>query len=68
MIAQFDHEKLRAYQEGLRFVAWADPIIEKIPTKLAARDQLDRAGTSIVLNIAEGKGSGHIRIAAVISI
>lgn len=52
----FDHEKLRAYQEALRFVAWVSPIIEKLPTKLAAKDQLDRASTSIVLNIAEGNG------------
>ena len=52
----FDHEKLRAYQEALRFVAWVGPIIEKLPTKLAAKDQLDRASTSIVLNIAEGNG------------
>jgi four helix bundle protein len=56
MSAQFDHEKLRAYQEALRFVAWADPIIEKLNSKLSARDQLDRASTSTVLNIAEGNG------------
>jgi four helix bundle protein len=53
---QFDHEKLRAYQEALRFAAWVEPIIEKLPAKLAARDQPDRASTSIVLNIAEGNG------------
>ena len=52
----FDHEKLRAYQEALRFAAWVEPIIEKLPAKLAARDQLDRASTSIALNIAEGNG------------
>jgi four helix bundle protein len=53
---QFDHEKLRAYQEALRFTAWVEPLFEKLPAKLAARDQLDRASTSIVLNIAEGNG------------
>ena len=53
---QFDHEKLRAYQEALRFAAWVEPIIDKLPAKLSARDQLDRASTSIVLNIAEGNG------------
>ncbi|HSY52842.1 MAG TPA: four helix bundle protein [Opitutaceae bacterium] len=53
---QFDHEKLRAYQEALRFIAWVEPLFEKLPAKLAARDQLDRASTSIVLNIAEGNG------------
>ncbi|ACB74083.1 four helix bundle protein [Opitutus terrae] len=56
MTAQFDHEKLRAYQEALRFVAWVGPIIEELPAKLAAKDQLDRASTSVVLNIAEGNG------------
>lgn len=56
MKAQFDHERLRAYQEALRFVAWVDPILERLPTKISARDQLDRASTSIVLNIAEGNG------------
>lgn len=53
---QFDHEKLRAYQESLAFVGWAGPIIDRVPSKLSARDQLDRASTSIVLNIAEGNG------------
>jgi four helix bundle protein len=52
----FDHEKLRAYQDSLRFVAFADTIISALPTKLAARDQLDRASTSIALNIAERNG------------
>jgi four helix bundle protein len=56
MSVRFDHEKLRAYQEGLRFIAWADPIMERLPGKIAARDQLDRASTSIVLNLAEGNG------------
>lgn len=56
MRAQFDHERLKVYQEALRFVAWASPLIEELPGKLAARDQLDRASTSIVLNLAEGNG------------
>ena len=53
---QFDHEKLRAYQEALRFAVWVESIIEKLPAKLSARDQLDRASTSIALNLAEGNG------------
>ncbi|MSU68139.1 MAG: four helix bundle protein [Opitutaceae bacterium] len=56
MKAQFDHEKLRAYQDALQFVAWVSPFLEELPGKLAAKDQLDRASTSIVLNIAEGNG------------
>jgi four helix bundle protein len=56
MKVQFDHEKLRAYQEALRFVAWVDPLLENLAGKVAARDQLDRASTSVVLNLAEGNG------------
>ena len=56
MSAQFDHERLKVYQQALRFVAWASPIIEELPSKLAAKDQMDRASTSIVLNLAEGNG------------
>jgi len=53
---RFDHEKLRVYQEALRFGAFADAVLTELPAKLAARDQLDRASTSILLNIAEGNG------------
>lgn len=56
MPAQFDHERLKVYQKALEFVAFAGPIIEDLPAKLAARDQLDRASTSVVLNLAEGNG------------
>lgn len=56
MQTTFDHEKLRAYQEAVRFAGWVEPLIERLPSKLSARDQLDRASTSIVLNIAEGNG------------
>ena len=56
MPVQFDHEKLRAYQEALRFAAWVGPVVDALPQKLAARDQLDRASTSVVLNTAEGNG------------
>jgi four helix bundle protein len=52
----FDHEKLDVYQESLAFVAWLEPILRKLPKTIAVRDQLDRAGSSIVLNLAEGNG------------
>ena len=51
---QFDHEKLVAYQRSIQFVAWASPILEGRTAKRAVYDQLDRASTSIPLNIAEG--------------
>ncbi len=50
----FDHEKLIAYQRSIQFVAWASPLLEKLPAKLAVSDQLDRASTFVPLNIAEG--------------
>ena len=50
----FDHEKLIAYQRSIQFVAWSSPLLEKLPAKLAVTDQLDRASTSVSLNIAEG--------------
>ncbi len=52
----FDHEKLNVYQEAIHFVAWADALLKSLPKNLSARDQLDRASTSIALNIAEGNG------------
>ena len=56
MAAQFDHEKLKVYQAALQFIVWVSPLIEGLPVKLPARDQLDRASTSIALNLAEGNG------------
>jgi four helix bundle protein len=50
----FAHEKLIAYQRAIEFVAWSQPLIESLPAKCAVRSQLDRASTSIPLNLAEG--------------
>src|SRR2546428_290886 len=50
----FDHERLIACQRSIQFVAWSSPILEKQPAKLAVSDELDRASTSVPLNIAEG--------------
>ena len=56
LMPQFDHEKLNVYKESIRFVAWADDLLESIPKSIAAHNQLDRASTSVPLNIAEGNG------------
>jgi four helix bundle protein len=56
MKMNFDHEKLAVYREAIRFVAWAGDLLETLPRSLAVHDQLDRASTSIALNIAEGNG------------
>ena len=50
----FSHEKLVVYQRSIEFVAWTQPVIESLPGKVSARDQLDRASTSVPLNLAEG--------------
>ena len=52
----FDHEKLDAYKKALAFAAWAEPVLERLPKSAAVQNQLDRARTSIVLNIPEGNG------------
>ena len=53
---QFDHERLRAYQLAIDFVAHCEELLKTVPKKMAVYDQLDRACTSIALNIAEGNG------------
>ncbi len=54
---QFDHEKLDVYRVAIDFVALADTIVEQMPRGRAyLADQLQRAATSVPLNIAEGAG------------
>ena len=52
----FDHEKLEVYRESLAFVAWVTPVLEEVVRAGDVKDQLDRASTSILLNLAEGNG------------
>src|SRR5213075_939966 len=52
----FDHEKLEVYRKSIAFCAWVGDFLPQITQKTAAKDQLDRASTSIPLNIAEGNG------------
>ena len=47
------HENLRVYQAAIQFIAWTQSLNESIPAKVSARDQLERASTSIAFNIAE---------------
>jgi len=57
----FDHEKLAIYGKSLEFVAWVTDILVRVPKSLSVWDQLDRASTSIPLNIAEGTGKFTVR-------
>src|SRR5215467_10735919 len=52
----FDHEKLDVYRESIAFCRWVGELLGQISAKTAAKDQLDRASTSLPLNIAEGNG------------
>ena len=54
--ARFDHEKLNVYHRSLRFITWTTELLERVSPKLSVHGQLDRASTSIPLNIAEGNG------------
>jgi four helix bundle protein len=56
MKTYFDHEKLNVYQLSLGFNGWVGELLATLSAKAAAKDQLDRAATSIPLNIAEGNG------------
>ena len=51
------HENLDVYRLALDFLVLADDIVENLPRGRGhLADQLSRASTSIVLNIAEGAG------------
>ena len=53
----FDHERLDVYQRALDFMVVAEEVIQGLPRGRGhLSDQLTRAATSIVLNIAEGTG------------
>ena len=61
MKAYFDHERLDVYREAIDFCGWVGQFLAAISAKTAAKDQLDRASTSIPLNIAEGNGKFSAR-------
>src|SRR3954463_1590940 len=57
----FDREKLDVYREAIVFCGWVGEFLTSISAKAAAKDQLDRASTSIPLNIAEGNGKFSVK-------
>lgn len=53
----FDHEKLDVYKVSIELVIATELVINQFPKGRAYLiDQLQRAGSSVVLNIAEGAG------------
>lgn len=55
---KFDHDRLDVYNRSIEFVAWVAGLMDGplVACRLSAVRQLDRASTSIPLNIAEGNG------------
>ena len=56
MRTYFDHERLEVYRKALAFAVWSEEVLNRAPKTAAVHGQLDRARTSIVLNIPEGNG------------
>ena len=50
----FSHERLVVYQHAIEFVAWSHTLLNGVDAVGSVRTQLERAATSIPLNIAEG--------------
>lgn len=57
----FDHEKLEVYREAISFVALLSSMLENTVRVGDVKDQLDRASTSVPLNIAEGNGKYSLK-------
>ena len=56
MRTSLDHEKLGVYQASIDFITSTVPVLDGLPGSTSVRNQLDRASTSVPLNIAEGNG------------
>src|SRR5262245_38598712 len=57
----FNHEKLEVYREAIEFAAWLSGLLDGAARLGDVKDQLDRACTSIPLNIAEGNGKYSLK-------
>jgi four helix bundle protein len=54
---EFDHERLHVYKKTVAFAGNADRIAQKIRKRRRdLAEQLERASSSILLNVAEGAG------------
>lgn len=57
----FAHERLDLYQLSMAFVTWSQRLAATLPAKEPAQGQLERASTSIPLNVAEGNAKASKR-------
>ena len=60
-LPMFDHEKLKVYQTAIRFIGWKTKTLASSNIYNDIYNQLDRAATSIPLNIAEGNGKSYLK-------
>ncbi|MCP4896032.1 MAG: four helix bundle protein [bacterium] len=49
------------YRLSIEFVGWVGEVVEALPRGSSVRDQLDRASTSIPLNLAEGNAKASTK-------
>ena len=61
MTDQFSFEKLDVYQRALAFSKKVLTLTKEIKGQYSWCDQLNRASTSITLNLAEGSGRWHTK-------
>ena len=52
----FSHEKLTVYHRSIEFIDFTNKVFSNIQNAISVYGQLDKASTSIPLNIAEGTG------------
>jgi four helix bundle protein len=57
----FDHEKLDVYREAISFIAWLTELLDNAGRLGDLKDQLERASSSVPLNIAEGNGKYAVK-------
>ncbi len=55
---RYNHHRLDVYAVTMEFIRWRHDCLRRLPRRSDLADQLDRASTSIALNIAEACGEG----------
>jgi len=59
MNASFDHEKLNVYRQAISFNGWVGALLERVQSRAAVKDQLDRVATSDAVVLLLGARYGE---------